>query len=65
MLQLKMGRLAHVIGIGSGLALAFTALISYGLINWEFLRGEEWLRPPKRFLTLFTGGSGAAAGRPG
>src|SRR4030042_6387212 len=37
-LQLKMGRLAHIIGIASGLALALTAVIAYGLINWDFLR---------------------------
>lgn len=60
MLQLKMGRLAHVIGIGSGLALAFTALIAYGLINWEFLRGEEWLVTLKWFIPLITGAVVAA-----
>ena len=60
MLQLKMGRLAHVIGIGSGLALAFTALISYGLINWDFLRGEEWLVTLKWFIPLITGVAVAA-----
>ncbi len=32
-LQLKMGRLAHVIGIASGLALALTAVIAYGLFD--------------------------------
>ena len=37
-LQLKMGRLAHVIGITSGLALALTAVIAYGLGEpWDFL----------------------------
>jgi KaiC/GvpD/RAD55 family RecA-like ATPase/uncharacterized protein (DUF3084 family) len=37
MLQLRMGRLAHSIGIASGLALALTAIIAYGLKNWTFL----------------------------
>ncbi len=37
MLQLRMGRLAHTIGIASGLALALTAVIAYGLQNWSFL----------------------------
>lgn len=46
-LQLKMGRLAHTIGIASGLALALTAMIAYGLINWEFLRSA-----PEIFTTL-------------
>jgi len=36
-LQLKMGRLGHIIGIASGLALALTAVIAYGLQNWEML----------------------------
>jgi len=52
MLQLKMGRLAHVIGIASGLALALTALIAYGLQNWDFLSdasdivvGLKWTIP--------------------
>jgi KaiC/GvpD/RAD55 family RecA-like ATPase len=46
-LQLTMGRLAHTIGIASGLALALTAMIAYGLINWEFLRSA-----PQIFTTL-------------
>ncbi|MBN1677063.1 MAG: hypothetical protein JW880_00850 [Candidatus Thermoplasmatota archaeon] len=54
MLQLKMGRLAHMIGIASALALALTALISYGLINWDFLR-IEWLVTLKWFIPLITG----------
>lgn len=54
MLQLKMGRLAHIIGMSSAIALALTALISYGLINWDFLRGE-WLVPLKWFIPLITG----------
>lgn len=51
-LQLKMGRLAHTIGIASGLALALTAVIAYGLVNWEFLRNApgfveqlKWMIP--------------------
>lgn len=54
MLQLKMGRLAHIIGIASALALALTALISYGLINWDFLT-DEWLVTLKWFIPLITG----------
>ena len=46
-LQLRLGRLAHTIGIASGLALALTAIIAYGLINWEFLRNA-----PTIFATL-------------
>lgn len=52
MLQLKMGRLAHTIGIASALSLALTALIAYGLINWDFLRNApeivtilKWIIP--------------------
>jgi len=51
-LQLKIGRLAHVIGIASGLALALTAVIAYGLENWsvlsnapEFLTTLKWVIP--------------------
>lgn len=36
-----MGRLAHIIGIASGLALALTAIIAYGLENWDFLMSSE------------------------
>jgi len=54
MLQLKMGRFAHIIGMSSALALALTALIAYGLINWDFLR-YEWLVPLKWFIPLITG----------
>ncbi len=49
-LQLKMGRLAHIIGIASGLALALTAVIAYGL--FDFLQGDldllsslKWMIP--------------------
>jgi len=42
-LQLKMGRLAHTIGIASGLALALTAVLAYGLENWTFLSNASEL----------------------
>jgi len=55
-LQLKMGRLAHIIGIASGLALALTALIAYGLVNWDFLRnGPEFLTVLKWMIPLVAG----------
>ena len=55
-LQLKMGRLAHIIGIASGLALALTALIAYGLINWDFLSsGPEFLTVLKWMIPLVAG----------
>jgi len=55
-LQLKMGRLAHVIGIASGLALALTALIAYGLEYWDFLRtGPEFLTVLKWMIPLVAG----------
>jgi KaiC/GvpD/RAD55 family RecA-like ATPase len=47
-LQLKMGRLAHIIGIASGLALALTAVIAYGLFDffeWDFLSSLTWIIP--------------------
>ena len=48
-LQLKMGRLAHIIGIASGLALALTAVIAYGLENWnlptDILPSLRWIIP--------------------
>ncbi|MGQ9588546.1 MAG: hypothetical protein ACUVT7_09240, partial [Thermoplasmata archaeon] len=51
-LQLRMGRLAHIVGIASGLALALTAVIAYGLVYWDFLRDApesviilKWLIP--------------------
>ncbi len=37
MLQLRMGRVAHVLGIASGLALAATAVLAYLLENWSLL----------------------------
>src|SRR5512136_1030951 len=46
-LQLKMGRLAHIIGIASGLALAFTAIIAYGLQNWDW----ELFSTPSEFVS--------------
>jgi KaiC/GvpD/RAD55 family RecA-like ATPase len=55
-LQLKMGRLAHIIGIASGLALALTALIAYGLVYWDFLRnGPEFLTVLKWMIPLAAG----------
>lgn len=51
-----MGRLAHIIGIASGLALALTALIAYGLVNWEFLRnGPGFLTVLKWMIPLAAG----------
>lgn len=42
MLQLRMGRLAHSIGIASGLVLALTAVIAYGSSqNWRFLEASS------------------------
>lgn len=37
MLQLRMGRLAHILSIVSALALAATALLAYLLENWSYL----------------------------
>jgi len=55
-LQLKLGRLAHVIGIASGLALALTALMSYGVVNWDFFSGFVSLIELLRwYIPLFTG----------
>ena len=54
-LQLKMGRLAHIIGISSGLALALTAVIAYGLVNWDFLRSTEFLPTLKWIIPLAAG----------
>ena len=52
MLQLRMGRLAHVLGIASGLALAVTAVLAYLLENWsyltdapEFVTALKWVVP--------------------
>jgi len=55
-LQLKMGRTAHVLGITSGLALALTALVNYGLVNWDFLADmPEYLLDLKWIIPLATG----------
>ncbi len=62
MLQLRMGRFAHIIGMSSALALALTALISYGSGqqgHWDFLR-YEWLVPLKWFIPIITGVAAAA-----
>ena len=62
-LQLRIGRLAHTIGIASGLALALTAVIAYGLINWDFLRdAPEWLTTLKWIIPLVAGVAVAAVG---
>ncbi len=51
-----MGRLAHIIGIACGLALALTALIAYGLVNWDFLRnGPAFLTVLKWMIPLVAG----------
>ena len=42
-LQLKIGRLAHTIGISSGLALALTSVIAYGHVHWDFLRSLDFV----------------------
>jgi len=54
-LQLKMGRLAHVIGIASGLALALTAVIAYGLVHWDFMRSIDFLPSLKWIIPLAAG----------
>ena len=54
-LQLKMGRLAHIIGIASGLALALTALIAYGLVNWKFIPTGTDLTVLKWLIPLVAG----------
>ena len=60
-LQLKIGRLAHIIGIASGLALALTAVIAYGLINWEFLSSApEFMVTLKWIIPLVAGAAVAA-----
>ncbi len=51
-----MGRLAHIVGISSGLALALTALIAYGLVNWEPLSsGPAWIVTLKWVAPLIAG----------
>ncbi len=60
-LQLKIGRLAHTIGIASALSLALTAVIAYGLINWDFLRdAPEMLTILKWIIPLVAGAAVAA-----
>jgi KaiC/GvpD/RAD55 family RecA-like ATPase len=62
-LQLRIGRLAHIIGIASGLALALTAVIAYGLINWDFLRdAPDWLTTLKWIIPLVAGVAVAIVG---
>ena len=56
LLQLTMGRVAHIIGIASGLALALTAVIAYGLIHWDFLRdAPEFMVSLKWVIPLVAG----------
>jgi KaiC/GvpD/RAD55 family RecA-like ATPase len=56
MLQLKMGRLAHSIGIASALVLALTAVIAYGLENWKFMEdSSELVTELKWTLPLIAG----------
>lgn len=54
-LQLKMGRVAHIIGIASGLALALTAIIAYGLVHWDFLRSTDFIESLKWIIPLVAG----------
>ncbi|MEM0343007.1 MAG: ATPase domain-containing protein [Thermoplasmata archaeon] len=55
-LQLRMGRLGHIIGIASGLALALTAIIVYGLQNWEvFAEAPEMVVELKWTIPLVAG----------
>lgn len=62
-LQLRMGRLAHVIGISSGLALALTALIAYGIVKWEPLStAPDWFVTFKWIVPLVAGVVVAAVG---
>ena len=55
-LQLRMGRTAHVLGIVSGLALAVTAVIAYLLENWSYLiDAPEYVTVLKWVLPLAAG----------
>ncbi len=56
MLQLRIGRLAHVLGIVSGLALAATAVLAYLLENWSyFTDASEYVTVLKWVLPLSAG----------
>jgi len=56
LLQLRMGRLAHVVGIASGLALALTALVAYGIVNWDFMQdAPEFVKELKWMIPLVAG----------
>jgi KaiC/GvpD/RAD55 family RecA-like ATPase len=51
-----MGRTAHTIGIASGLALAVTALLYYGMETWDFLiDSPEYIKQLKWMIPLVTG----------
>ncbi len=54
-LQLKMGRLAHIIGIASGLALALTAIIAYGYVHWDFLSSTDFIPSLRWIIPLIAG----------
>ena len=60
LLQLTMGRVAHIIGIASGLALALTAVIAYGLIHWDFLRDAPEFMVTLRWVIPLVAGVVAA-----
>lgn len=56
MLQLRMGRVAHVLGLASGLALAATAVLAYLLENWDLLiDAPEYVTVLKWILPLMAG----------
>ncbi|UCE91236.1 MAG: hypothetical protein JSV90_07425 [Methanobacteriota archaeon] len=56
MLQLRMGRVAHVLGLASGLALAATAVLAYLLENWELLiDAPEYVTVLKWIVPLMAG----------
>ena len=56
MLQLRMGRTAHVLGLASGLALAATAVLAYLLENWDMLiDAPEYVTVLKWILPLLAG----------
>jgi KaiC/GvpD/RAD55 family RecA-like ATPase len=56
MLQLRIGRLAHILGIVSGLALAATAVLAYLLENWDYLTdASEYVTVLKWVLPLAAG----------
>ena len=55
-LQLRMGRSAHVLGLVSGLALAATAILAYLMENWTlFLDAPEYVMALKWIVPLAAG----------